>query len=306
VSLLTIRNRINDTYPPKVRHQLCNVNYLEYQHFIAGLPYDAEDRRMRFYPTEAERAWALREREKYGEFLLVWSLSGSSVHKHWPHLDACLSGLLLDFPEIQVVFVGGKDGVIIEQGWEKTPRVTCKSGKWDIRETLAFVQTADAVVGSETGVLNSVAHEPMPKVVFLSHSTQENLTRDWENTHSLASVGTVCQGRGNDEAPACHQMHYGWDKCTEAPAMEGTEELYGRKGSGVAQCQMDISAGDAHLVIWHVIQWRLEAYAKRDGKPPPGVVQLTAEQEAQMRATMPELYRPVAPDPAAVMAANQE
>lgn len=287
--LLTIRQRIVDTYPPAIRHELCNRNYLEFQHMVAGM--DHHEPKMRFYPTAEEKAWAKLERAKYGPFLLVWSLSGSSVHKHWPWLDNAVSGILVDFPEVQVLFVGGPDGVVLEQGWETTPRVHCRSGKWDIRKTLSFIQLADAIVGSETGVMNSVAQEPMPKVVFLSHSTQENLTRDWTNTHSLASVGTHCKGRGKDEAPACHQMHYGWESCTEAPALAGTEALYTRKGSGVAQCQFDISAEDAYRVIWHVIQWQLEAYAERDGVPPPGLVR--APEGVDPTGLTPHLPSPV-------------
>jgi predicted SAM-dependent methyltransferase/ADP-heptose:LPS heptosyltransferase len=288
-ALLTMAGpgRIVDTYPPAVRHQLCNRNYLEYQHLVAGVEYDPDDRSMKFYPTEQEKEWAKAERKAYGQFLIVWALSGSSVHKHWPHLDAAVSGLLIDFPEVEILFVGGKDGVVLEQGWEKAARVHRRSGKWDIRQTLSFVQLADVVIGSETGVLNAVAHSEMPKVVFLSHSTQENLTRDWENTHSLASVGTVCKGRGNDEAPACHQLHHGWARCTEAPAPPDTEHLYERKGSGVAQCMWDIGAQDAYKVIWHVVQWRLEEYAKRAGLPPPGVTHLTEEQMAALRQTLP-------------------
>lgn len=285
-ALLTIPGRIVDTYSPAVRHQLANRNYLEYQHLVAGL--EDHEPAMRFYPTEDERRWARMERSKYGPFLVVWSLSGSSVHKHWPWLDNAVSGLLLDFPEVRILFVGGPDAVVLEQGWEKTPRVHCLSGKWDIRKTLSFVQTADVVIGSETGVLNAVAQEAMPKVVFLSHSTVENLTRDWVDTHSLASVGTHCKGRGKDEAPACHQMHYGWAKCTEAPAAPGTEELYSRKGSGVAQCQFDIGAQDAYKVIWHVVQWRLEALATAAGKPLPGVTELSAQEQQAIADTLPK------------------
>lgn len=284
-ALLTIRNRIVDSYPPAVRHSLCNRNYLEYMHEIAQVPFDPK---VHFYPTEAEREWARKERESLADFVVVYSLSGSSVHKHWPWMDNVISGMLIDFPEISVVLVGGPDGVVLEQGWEKAPRVKRTCGKWSIRETLAFVQTADVVIGSETGVLNAVSMEPMPKVVFLSHSTQENLTRDWVNTHSLASVHTVCKGRGNNEAPACHQMHYGWDHCTEAPALAGTENMYTRKGSGVAQCQADIDAEGAYKVMWHVIQWQLEKYAKDEGLPPPGVVHLSEEEIAKLRITMPE------------------
>lgn len=270
-TLLTIRNRIVDEYAPSVRHALCDRNYLEHQHLVAQVPYEPT---MKFYPTEEEKKWAKEERAKYGPFCLVWSLGGSSVNKHWPWVDQALSGLLLDFPEVQVVLVGGPDGVILEQGWEKTPRVHCRSGKWAIRRTLAFTQLADAVVGPETGVLNAVAMEEMPKVVFLSHSTIENLTRDWVNTHSLTSEKTTCKGRGHNEAPACHQLHYNWDTCTEAPALAGTEGQHQRKGMGVAQCQADIGPQDAYKVIWHAVQWRIEEYAQAAGIAPAGVVAL--------------------------------
>ena len=104
----------------------------------------------------------------------------------------------------------------------------------------------------------------------------------------------MCKGRGNDEAPACHQMHYGWDRCTEAPAAPETEELYKRiggkrNGAGVSQCQWDIGAQDAYRVLWHVVQWRLEEYAKRDGTPPPGVV--SAEEAQRIHATLPAHMR---------------
>jgi hypothetical protein len=74
----------------------------------------------------------------------------------------------------------------------------------------------------------------------LSHATEENLSRDWANTVSLYGKGTKCAGRGNDEAPACHRMNFGWDHCTK------NEE------SGTAQCQVDISLEE---VGFHVKQF---------------------------------------------------
>lgn len=293
--LLAMTNRPVDTYGPRARHEMLDWNYVDRQHLIAGLPTDTEHR-IHFYATPAEQKWATLEKRAFGEFVVLWALTGSSVHKIWPWLDNAVSGLLIDFPEVSVVFVGGDDGVILEKGWEQTPRVHCRSGKYSIRESLALAQLADVVIGPETGVLNAVAMEEMPKVIFLSHSTQENLTKHWKNTHSLASVGTVCKGRGNDEAPACHQMHYGWDRCTEAAADPLTDELYKkiggkRAGAGVAKCQWDIGSQDAYKVIWHVVQWQLEAYAKRDGKAAPGVVQLSREQTMKVRDTLPAHMR---------------
>jgi predicted SAM-dependent methyltransferase/ADP-heptose:LPS heptosyltransferase len=284
--LLAMDGRPVDTYDPAVRHAMLDQNYLERQHLIAGVP--EYPRAMKFHATKEEEAWAIAEKKALGDFVLVWSLSGSSVHKVWPWLDNVVSGILLDFPEVNIVFVGADDSQILEQGWEKASRVHKRSGKWKIRETLAFVQHADMVVGPETGVLNAVAYQEMPKVVFLSHSTVENLTRDWVNTHSLISVDTHCQGRGKNEAPACHRLHYGWKRCSEAPLIPGTEHLHNRKGMGVSQCMHDIGAEDAYRVIWHVIQWQLEAYAKERGLPPPGVVHLSAEELKHTREQLPE------------------
>lgn len=287
--LLAMTGRPVDTYDPAVRHAMLDWNYVERQHLIAGVP-DAPHR-IHFYPTAEEEKWAKTEKKAFGSFVIVWSLAGSSVHKVYPWLDNVVSGLLIDFPEIAIVFVGGKDGVLLERGWELATRVHRRSGKYSVRESLSLVQQADVVIGCETGMLNSVAMEEMPKVIFLSHSTQENLTKYWTSTHSLASVGTHCLGRGKDEAPACHRLHHGWTRCTEAPPIPGTEKDYARPGSGVAQCQWDIGAQDAYKVIWHVVQWRLEEYAKRAGLPAPGVMQMSVEEANKTRLTFPEHLR---------------
>jgi len=63
-----------------------------------------------------------------------------------------------------------------------------------------------------------------------------NLTRDWVNTTSLWARNTNCKGRGKNEAPACHQLHYGWDNCDRVPD--------GEEGAGTAVCQRDISPAE--------------------------------------------------------------
>lgn len=242
-SMLALPGRTLHGWPPALRHRLMNENYVELQHEIAGVPYDLN---MRFYATEEEKRWARKERGKMGEFVIAWPLAGSSVHKTWPWLDQTVAALMLDFPPVDVVFMGGQPAKLLEQGWEKEKRVHRRCGAWSIRESLAFMDTVDLAIGPETGVMNAAAMLPYPKIVFLSHSTEENLTRDWVNTHSLASENTVCPGRGNNEAPACHQLHYGWAHCKAAS--EGA----------VAQCQADITFDQAYKVLWHAITWAME------------------------------------------------
>jgi ADP-heptose:LPS heptosyltransferase len=189
-----------------------------------------------------------------GKKVLVWSLAGSAVHKTWGGLDNVIASMMLEYPDWDVVLVGGPAATLLEQGWENEKRVHRRSGEWDIRKTMTFLEYADCVVGPETGVLNAVSHTDIPKVVFLSHSTVENLTRDWDNCISLFSEKTVCPGRGNNDAPACHQMHYGWKHCKQSVGEDGKED-------GISQCQTDISFGQAWHAIQHALRFEKEKAA---------------------------------------------
>lgn len=231
-TLLAMPGRSPHHWRPASRHMLCNRNYMEILHAEAGVPHKLN---VRFYPTAAEREWAKKERKKLGKFTIMWALSGSGVHKVWPYVDAVIAELMLQTDDVHFLLVGDHFCRILEQGWEKEPRVHARSAKWSIRESLSMVEQMDMVIGPETGVLNAASCLPIPKVVFLSHSTVENLTRDWVNTTSLWAKNVTCKGRGKNEAPACHLLHYGWDHCTRVN--EGV-------GEGTAICQREILAGD--------------------------------------------------------------
>jgi ADP-heptose:LPS heptosyltransferase len=242
-SLLAMPGRTLHYFPPAARHSLMNFNYLELQHELAGVPHSPE---IVFYATGEERSWAEKARQKCGVGpVVLWALAGSSVHKTWPFIDNVLASILLKYPTARVVLTGNEACQILEQGWENEPRIIKTSGKWTIRQTLSFLPECDLIVGPETGVLNAAACMSVPKVVILSHSTQENLTRDWKNTVSLYAKNTVCAGRGDNEAPACHMMHYDWSACTQTP-------------DGVAQCQADISATDVWLEVEKILDRTLK------------------------------------------------
>lgn len=237
-TFLSVPGKTPHTWPPAARHRYMDHNYLEVQHEIAGVPHVPN---VRFYPTPAEREWASAERLRIlrrGEGpLIVWALAGSSVHKTWAGLDPTIASILLEFPAAQIVLVGGPDAQILEQGWEAEPRVHLRSGQWTIRQTMAFLEFIDVAIGPETGVMNAVSCLPCEKVVLLSHSTHQNLTRDWVNTAAIASVKTTCPGRGENEAPACHMMHYTWEFCRQDPH------------TGTAQCQADIDGAAAYVLV---------------------------------------------------------
>ena len=207
-TLLALRDRIQYRWPQSVRHERMNGNYLEFQHQLAEVPHLPA---VRFYPTQEERFWASEYRKRMARRVVVWALAGSAVHKAWPWADQIVQKLLSE-QDTEVVLVGGAQCTILEAGWVDEPRVHRTSGKWSIRQVLAFLECADLVVGPETGVLNAASCLDVPKIVFLSHSSHENLCRDWVNTISLAprAADVSCF--------PCHMLHMNadvWKNCKQ-------------------------------------------------------------------------------------------
>lgn len=219
-SLLAMPGRMPYYWNTETRQRYMQHNYLEVTHQIAGVKFDKP--LMRYVATEEERAASRAERKRMdGAPLIMWVLAGSSIHKVWGGVDSVLARILLTFPQAKVITVGDERARdMIEALWVNEPRILRRSGVWDIRQTMGMAQLCDVVIGPETGVMNAVAMEPMPKIALLSHSSVENLTRDWVNTYSICSEKTPCF--------PCHKMIYSWDQCVRDEA------------SGTAQCQADI------------------------------------------------------------------
>jgi ADP-heptose:LPS heptosyltransferase/predicted SAM-dependent methyltransferase len=238
-TFLALPGRIQHTWNPETRHKMMNRNYLEHQHDVAGLEHKPQ---VKFYATPEEMEWARNTRARMGRGpIIMYSLSGSSVHKTWQGMDTIIASIMLHFPTSTVVLVGGPEGVILEQGWEKEPRVVRTSGKWTIRQTLAFIAKCDLMIGPETGVMNAAACEKIPKVVFLSHSSHENLTRDWALAYPMFSGQSRCPKRPHGVS-ACHMLHYGWEHC------------YKDETTHTALCQADITPEQ----VWGCVAMLLE------------------------------------------------
>lgn len=232
-TLLAIPGRANHAWPTPVRQaRLGTVNYLDFHAELAQVELTQE---ARFYPTEEEEVQTLNRlgamTEGADAFFVLWVLAGSSVHKVYPHMDSVIAKTMLDCPEAHVILVGDETCKLLEQGWELEPRVHRLAGELSIRDTIALAQQCDAVVGPETGVLNAVAFDPMVKVCMLSHSSRENLTRDWVNTATIEPL----------HAPPCfpcHQLHYGDKYCPTEP------------NSGTSACAFSTEPSD----VWEAIE----------------------------------------------------
>jgi ADP-heptose:LPS heptosyltransferase len=254
-NLLAVAGNVKFEWNPMGRHRVMNFNYWQHQFELAGLVYEIPT--TRFHPSEEERGWAAQERqrmEKAGiKRFVLWALAGSSRgHKIYPYQDAVWKHLFKYYQEWGVVTVGDGSCADLEKGFEGEPRLWRTSGKWNIRQVCAMLELADVVVGPETGTLSIAAFYPMPKIALLSHSTIENLTRDWTNTTSLWAPTTECPGRGRNIVPACHKMLASFEGCRQ------------HSEAGTAQCVAEIKPE----WVWEVLQRAMNEGSGGDWSPP--------------------------------------
>lgn len=210
----------------EVRRRVMNENYLETVHSWCGVP---KSYRVKFYPTEAERANALAARARLEGPVAVLNPAGSGQFKWWPHWSKCAE-MLADMG-VHVVVLGDAPG----QRPKESDRIHLIGRGGSIREALAFAQVADVVIGPESAITNAVSFESMLKVVLLSHSTIDNLTRDWVETVSIAVDGLDCY--------PCHRIHTTMDTCT----MDGATRA--------SACQASIRPEQVVDVVREYLDW---------------------------------------------------
>jgi ADP-heptose:LPS heptosyltransferase/predicted SAM-dependent methyltransferase len=214
--LLMMPGKLQHSYPDEVRRKVYGtVNYLDRTADIANVQ---RGLKAKFYATELEKEWARKEKAKNDGPVIVWCLTGTSHHKTYPYIDTVVGWLLTQTPST-IYLYGDKfvaktlqDAIIdcLKRNNISLERIKGICGLWSIRESLAFAQIADVVVGPETGVMNGVGHEKdVHKVIMLSHSSHENLTRDWKNTTVLIP------SLKDSPCYPCHRLHYDWTFCNK-------------------------------------------------------------------------------------------
>lgn len=214
-TLLPSPQKIQYHFPQALRHKLMDYNYLEVHHMQGQVPMKPQ---VRFYPNELEMETANAFRATLTPYIVCIVPNGSSVSKMWPYANDLVKKLLED-ENVSVVMLGDERG----QKFDGHPRFHQIGMKWNIRACMTFVQLANVVVGQETGLLNCVScHPEIRKVVLLTHSTKENLTRDWPNTATMI---------GKAPCFPCHRLHYDWSFCkkdetTGASACQSTISVY--------------------------------------------------------------------------------
>ena len=196
--LLVHQSTVEFYLPKSVRRRLMGGNYVDMCHLYAELP-DGLRTRQRFYPSDSEREWARLLRQHMNGKVVVLAPSGSGPSKGWPHAQRFME--ILAEHKVHTFLLGDLKHLHHEVDHVERDGIEWGSvfgEEWPIRQALTWAIQADAVVASESVFANAVAMEKMPKVVLLSHSTRENLTRDWINCKALESP-VACH--------PCHRIH---------------------------------------------------------------------------------------------------
>lgn len=166
-------------------------NYYEYQnHSVLGG--DKKYVNPELYTDSSEEyRWYKRRRAMFGYKLVHCHLMGSSLNKAYPWWPQVVKGLQQLDHRIVVLTTGPKEAHLlevdcVEQGVDPGRLwATCADDEFLLRDAVMAPKYASLYIGPETGVTNAAAATDTPKVVMLSHSAHENLSKHWTNCYPI-------------------------------------------------------------------------------------------------------------------------
>jgi len=193
-------------------HERCNVNYIDRTMELAGYPVKGLNPEL-FFDENEERITKNFMKKYKGKFVIMWSLSGSSYHKAYPYMEEVAK--YLNRYNVQHITVGDDFCRLLE--W-KDNKTLNKSGEWSMRRSMNLTKYVDLVISTETAMAVAVSCYDTPKIILLSHSGEENLTKYWKNCISLHS---------DQDCYPCHKLHYSSKSCPEH-ALTGAAACMGK------------------------------------------------------------------------------
>ena len=216
-SLLALPGRMLWNYSDVVRHKLVgHVNYLDHMATIAEA---RTSKQPSFYATREEHEVignVVKQVTSYDGSnslpLIVWCVNGSGPDKIYPYIAEVIRRIV-DTTNAQVILTGDAGtsaqiaGAVMHVLGDVSDRVFNKCGCYNIRQALTLVSYADVIVGPETGAMNCAAFQMSSKVLLLSHSSRENLSRDWVRTKSLSAPNHI----------PSHKLHKDFNDCEQDP-----------------------------------------------------------------------------------------
>jgi ADP-heptose:LPS heptosyltransferase len=232
-------------WPNGWRRKHCGKSYIEAIADVVDVPYQFGN--PLFYPTDEELEKAAETKKKVGEKVIGWCVAGSRLDKYHPlspiiigrilreiglpvimfgasqremevvkatmeHVERA-NGSIAGLHEARTTYDAGDKGVLLADD-----RIPEKRTDWPIRRSLTQIMTCDLIIGPDTGLMWASAFERVPKIVLLSHASQENITKYWPQTvslhadqkrvdcwpcHLLHDTVEFCRSNKNHDGAAC-------------------------------------------------------------------------------------------------------
>jgi len=196
--LLKVQGKSGFDWSHRKRRKECNKNYVDYTMEVAGYP-ELKGEKTELFFTEQEKNLAKVFLDNHKDrFLIIWAMSGSSMHKVYPWSEYVAGSIYQKYGnETLIVTVGDDFSRMLE--WN-LPNTLPRCGIFTVRQSMLMTKHADLVIGPETGIMNAAGCYNTPKIIFLSHSSEENLTKHWKNVTPLHPEDCRCH--------PCHKLIY--------------------------------------------------------------------------------------------------
>lgn len=172
--------------PIRLRRKECDENY--YESMIRAAGYEPNGLRTgQLYFTGDEIAFGRNIRNQLkNKFVVLWVLSGSSMHKVYRYYEEVARRVLHTFKDAFIIACG----MLPEMSLSFIHPRVWNLGFQDvsIKQACMLTKIADLVIGPETALLNAAGCFDTPKIAFCTHSSLKNLTATWRNDFSLQAA----------------------------------------------------------------------------------------------------------------------
>jgi len=192
------------------KNRSTTVNYTEEQLRVAGYPGSDPS-------TLGEIRLAQEDMEEVKDIISSWGISyvvlwslANVRHKQYREWFSLMLEFCAQHPDVLVYTMGVPECSV----YEATAHRIC-SGHWPLSQSITLIAHANLVIGGETGPMNIASCFDNDKLLFLSHSSRENLCKHWTNTVTVTP---------NSECHPCYQLHRTLDSCPTRRIKTGTAD----------------------------------------------------------------------------------
>jgi ADP-heptose:LPS heptosyltransferase len=185
-----------------LNNKLCrkvNVNYVEEQLRVAGLagrnPSTLGE--IRVLPEDLQKVQNITDNWS-NKFVVLWSLA-TTAHKQYVAWFKLAQDFCRMHADVLVYTMGSPECAIYEQ-----EGLQIHTGHWTLDQSIALISHANLIIGGETGPMNIASCFGIKKLLLLSHSSLENLSKYWTNTSSV---------QPQSGCHPCYQLHNTLSSC---------------------------------------------------------------------------------------------